>query len=161
MKQKKYRNKFIYANLGNLTYSLIKHDMFPVKFDSVFEFNVYQLLRKYFDVDSIKRQTHVLIKPHSGNCHSVSIKFDFSIHLPNNECFKLIEAKGYLTQESKLKLNFLEYLQPHIFTKILFVSNNKVNLPYSINAISFFKFEETLKQLRSDYNGLVLQQKGK
>ncbi|MEG3842599.1 DUF1064 domain-containing protein [Microcoleus sp. herbarium14] len=124
----KYRNSIIYFDLKTNTVlaqrpstgALTKH---IVKFDSKWEFSVYQCLLRICGVDDIELQPVIKLKSEFGNFGTLTYRCDFLVYN-----FFYIEAKGVVTPEALVKFKTLEILYPDIAARLLIVTSASKHL---------------------------------
>lgn len=94
-----------------------------MKFDSKWEFNIYQQLIKAVGVDNVQLQPSIELKPKTTQSGAVTYVCDFLVYN-----FWYIEAKGFLTPEASCKLKMLEVVHPTIASRLFIVSERVVHL---------------------------------
>lgn len=116
----KYNNRICYADSdGNLLSSLADRDKDDVqRFDSLFEYKIWQILRRYFEPEQICRQVPYCIKPKTDKFPPVVWKPDFTIESPTYDRILIVEAKGFSTSEYILKLKLFELNYPWLYDKL-------------------------------------------
>ena len=151
MTSNKFHAKPIYCNLTTLETSRDKGINFDAYFASQLEFETYRVLRQFFPQGNIKRQYKVLIKPATKNFSEILWRIDFAVVDNLHNLRLLIESKGFLTDDFKLKLAWLEYRNPGFYHKLILVSSQETDFNKEIHSISL----EQLKH-RLFNHGLVL-----
>ena len=101
-------------------------------FASQFEFEVYKVLRQYVTDSQIFLQVPILLKPPTAYSSKVTYNCDFAVNgtaalLRGQSQFicglpLYIEAKGMITPDAKLKLQWLEAHQAAVRQNMLIVS---------------------------------------
>jgi hypothetical protein len=96
-------------------------------FDSQFELRVYKELLRHFNARRIARQYKVMVKPKTHHYPAIHMKIDFAILIPPKRSDSLprvgalIEAKGFITDDFKTRLKFLEYTNSSMYDRLVIV----------------------------------------
>lgn len=96
---------------------------FVVTFDSILEYNVYQLIRKVVKADCISIHKPIPIWDATPNHPKFDWCVDFTINLPQGNLY--IEAKGISTADFIYRLRALDYVNPELLNRIMFVTQLK------------------------------------
>ncbi|WP_041764169.1 DUF1064 domain-containing protein [[Leptolyngbya] sp. PCC 7376] len=89
-----------------------------IRFDSKLEANTYQALPK----QGLMLQFPITLKA-GLNSPKIDYVADFLIAIPNKQI--VIESKGKLTPEARLKLNLLDAVHPKLFANLLIVTKSQ------------------------------------
>lgn len=142
----KFKNKPVYYDrrlnqvLEYRPLGALGKDKDTVKFDSQFEFRVYQLLREYVADEYIHIHHPIKLKPKTAYSNAVTYVVDFLVAIEPSKTPIYVEAKGCLTPEAKLKFQVMELLRPEDRKLILLVSEKRENyfgvqFPQSLNLV--------------------------
>ena len=122
----KYKAKPFYLNPTTQLQSLKKSSPDDIFFASQWEFKVYKKLLEWFDAELIKPQYKVEIKPKTYVYPAMYWKADFAIIGNSKQPRLLVEAKGFVTNDFKLRLKLLQYTHPELW-RIVAVVKDGVN----------------------------------
>ncbi|MDF0553399.1 hypothetical protein [Kamptonema sp. UHCC 0994] len=92
-------------------------------FASHWEFDVYMRIRRLVDPERIKCQYKVEIKPKTYVYPAMFWKCDFAVVGNDDKLQLLIEAKGFLTDDFRTRLKFLQYTHPELWRIVAVVKN--------------------------------------
>lgn len=119
-------------------------------FHSQLEWDVYELLLNYFPSRKIYKEWPLMLANGEVRDHNVSIsyKIDFLVERPPGEPDLYVEAKGVLTEASRIKLQLLGINLPGIAenTHLIFRDAVKVIASCPVNYHSFKGFKEWLNE---------------
>jgi hypothetical protein len=117
-------------------------------FYSHLEWDVYQLLLKHFSEKSIIKEFPIVLASGTASKDTTVIWYhmDFLICRPEGEPEIYVEAKGYLTAVSRLKLQLLGINEPKVAenTHLVYRDAVKVIADAPVKYHSFGSFEEWL-----------------
>ena len=100
-----------------------------IQFDSRYEAGVYlQLVRRYGS-QSITTQHPLLLKPETGLFKKLEWKVDFKVHFKGEDYY--YEAKGFMTEEFRLKMQLLEWRNPYAYSRLIIVCHKSKRLTIS------------------------------
>ena len=87
------------------------------------EYRVYLELLKIVDAESIKPQYKVEIKPKTRVYPAICWRADFAIVARREYPRLLVEAKGFVTDDFKIRMKFLEYSHPDLWRIVAVVKD--------------------------------------
>lgn len=124
----KFNNSIIYYD--KKTKSVLAHRPLTdaltkniLKFDSKWEFTVYQALIELVGVEEVQLQVSIKLKKKTDKSPEMTYVCDFLV------CgFWYVEAKGFLTPEAACKLKMLEVVHPDVAARMSVVSQKPVHL---------------------------------
>jgi hypothetical protein len=127
-------------------------------FASEFEYEVYQELLRWVPKELIERQYKVMIKPKTFRYPAMYWTADFAIlDLRTNldstfkKPFALIEAKGFVTNDFKIRIKLLEYIQPLLYSRLVIIKPGDANQSIDSSRLR----TDNLKTLRVAIDRLV------
>lgn len=121
-----------------------------IRFDSTFEFTVYQKLTTLVGIRNIEMQVPLLIKPGSGAYPELAWKCDFRIYRQNNLCDWLnVEAKGLPTREFKRNLQYLELFSPHDYKRLMVIGTSNESSYIDCN-VDMWTLDGAIRHLTRD-----------
>ncbi|MBD1921752.1 hypothetical protein H6F77_11680 [Microcoleus sp. FACHB-831] len=97
-------------------------------FPSKLEFFIWRDLVREFKLANVKRQVEILVKPATNRYSALTWRCDFRIY-PRSYAepyfYFNLEAKGFLTEEFRLKLQFLEFHNPNDYGRLIIVGGDR------------------------------------
>jgi hypothetical protein len=117
-------------------------------FQSYLEWEVFKMLAEKFSIKNITKDYSIVLAKGKGQNENVQIKYkvDFRVAIPEQKTFFLVEAKGYLTPEARLKLKLLAINHPVLAanTHLVFKKAIKVIADAPVYFHSMESFQEWL-----------------
>jgi hypothetical protein len=116
-----------------------------IYFASEHEWNVYQILRDYFKSHHIHKDYVITLVKGKQELDFIHIDYqvDFKVHVPAQSILFYVEAKGLMTNVSKMKLKLLCLNKPRISDKLHLVFKTskriKTSLPIYYHSMDGFK----------------------
>ncbi len=123
-----------------------------IKFDSEFEFCVFNCLRKYFDVRDIKVHKGLTVRPKTRWFPEQAWRVDFTVMQQNNVLL-YVESKGIISEDFKQLMKNLSYFRPDVFERLVVVAPKVKTIARGFLAIDIDSVDVMLTV--SDYDGLV------
>lgn len=121
-----------------------------LKFDSLFEANVYRQLVKVFPEKFISRQVRLLIKPETKIYPAKYWRCDFAITHPRHATVQYVEAKGALTREFVANLQYVECFNQAAYASLIIVASGDTRVEAGkFSMISLDKLAQALQLFHS------------
>jgi len=147
---------FLGKETGNRT--VTRQDSTDEFFASEYEYEVYQELLRWIPQEMIERQHKIMIKPKTFRYPAMYWTADFAILDPRinsdgtaRKPLAVIEAKGFVTNDFKVRIKLLEYVQPILYSRLIIVKPGESNQGIDSSALR----TDNLKTLRHSIDRLV------
>lgn len=149
-KPNKYSNMPVYFNLEHdMQATHITGNPFIVKFDSILEYNVYCGIKSIVKPSNISIHKPIPIWGKTNRHYPLTWCVDFTIHTSNGDIY--VEAKGVKTEDFKHRIRAIDYVNPELLDRMIFVSQNKQVIcgkaPKAIYTYSLQEFISPLREL--------------
>lgn len=123
-----------------------------IKFDSKWEFAVYQAIHKHFSKDEIRVHQKILIKPKTTRYKDKFWKCDFAVGDADKGKFLLIEAKGFPTPDFKRQMQLLDSYNPNLLDKVKIVQGVSTRIDEYFTSITIAQLHQELEKLKGLIN---------
>lgn len=125
-----------------------------IKFDSKWEFAVYQAIHKHFSKDEIRVHAKILVKPKTTHYKEKFWKCDFAVGDADTDKFLLIEAKGFPTPDFKRQLQLLDTHNPSLIEKVRIVQGISTKVDEYFTSITIIQLHRELEELKELINNV-------
>ena len=100
-----------------------------IQFDSIYESDVYIELVRRYGSKAIETHHKLLLKPETEAFNELHWAVDFKVNYKGEVLY--YEAKGLMTDVFKLKMEWLEWVNPEVYRRLFVVAPNSKRLSVS------------------------------
>lgn len=151
----KYGAKPLYWQPG--TWDTYAHKVLPncIYFGSTFEFNVFKELVFWgIPTEYFRHQVEFSIKPATQRYEELFWRCDLVLEPPRDSAlpYLLIETKGEVTTDFRLKLQFLELNNPEAYNRLVVVTSDKPKtIDRTLKSVTIPMLKALIKKMSEEF----------